>query len=231
MLRLLSPGPKSRTTAGLLAVFLGWVGVHKFYLGYRNVGGIHIALTGVGLLALLAPSFASASNLVAINIAAWVAILIGYFYVRRVHFGHTTAEIINPGRLLLWPWRLIRYTFRVVGFGANMMEREEEERDWRRYQRWRRRRGRGRRGRRDDDDDDDNGGCFSPGCIVLVLGILLTVAVVALIIFLYYVVFTFIGIIAFMASIAIGVIEGILYFRKSDSAFQNEYVVNQRPWF
>lgn len=80
-------------------------------------------------------------------------------------------------------------------------------------------------------NDDDNGGCFSPECIVLVLGILLTLAVVALIIFLYYVVFTFIGIIAFMASIAIGVAEGILYFRKTDSAFQNEYVVSRRPWF
>ncbi|MDE2788371.1 MAG: NINE protein [Chloroflexota bacterium] len=228
---MFSSGPKSRTTTALLAIFLGWAGIHKFYLGHRNVGAIHAALTGVGLLALLAPFFASASNLVAINIVAWTAILIGYFYVRRVHFGHTTAEILNPGRLLLWPWRLIRHTFRVVGFGANMMEREEEERDWRRYQRWRRCGGRGRRGRRDDNDDDDNGGCFSPGCIVLVLGILLTLAVVALIIFLYYVVFTFIGIIAFVASIAIGVTEGILYFRKSDSAFQNEYVVNRRPWF
>ncbi len=228
MLRLFPPGPKSRTTAALLAVFLGWAGVHKFYLGYRNVGGVHIALTGVGLLGLLAPSFTNASNLVAINIVAWVAILIGYFYVRRVHFGHTTAEILNPGRLLLWPWRLIRYAFRVVGLGANMMEREAEERDWRRYQRWRRRRGRGRRGRSGDDDD---GGCLSPGCIVLVLGVLLTLAVVALIIFLYYVVFTFIGIIAFMASIAIGVAEGILYFRKTDGAFQNEYVAIRRPWF
>jgi len=163
------------------------------------------------------------------SIVAWIVILIGYFYIRRVHFGHTVAEIISPGRWLLWPWRLIRYTFRAVGSGANMMEREEKERDWRRYQRWRRGRGRGRRGRRND--DDDNGGCFSPGCIVLVLGILLTLAIVALIIFLYYMLFTFIGIIALMASIALGVIEGILYFRKTDSAFQNEYVVGRRMWF
>ena len=214
MLRLFSPGPKSRTTAGLLAVFLGWAGVHKFYLGYRDVGGVHIALTGVGLLALLAPSFASASNVVAINIAAWVAILAGYYYVRRVHFGHTTAEIINPGTLLLWPWRLIRYTILVSKWGNQIREREQ----------WGRRRGR----RRNDDDDD---GCLSLGCVVMILGVALSLAVAAAILFLYYLIFTFIGIIAFMASIAIGVAEGILYFRKTDSAFQNEYVVNRRPWF
>lgn len=221
MLRLFSPGPKSRTTAALLAVSLGWAGVHKFYLGYRNVGGIHIALTGVALLALLASSFASASNIVAINIAAWVVILAGYFYVRRVHFGHTTAEILNPGRLLLWPWRLIRYTFRLTRAGANMMGEEREERN--------RRRRRGRRGRRNNDDDDD--GWLSMGCVVLVLGIALSLAVAAAIAALYYFIFSFVGYLALTASIAIGVIEGILYFRKTDSAFQNEYVASRRPWF
>ena len=65
----------------------------------------------------------------------------------------------------------------------------------------------------------------------MILGVALSLAVAAAILFLYYLIFTFIGIIAFMASIAIGVAEGILYFRKTDSAFQNEYVVSRRPWF
>lgn len=29
-----SVGGKSKVAAGLLAIFLGWLGIHKFYLGY-----------------------------------------------------------------------------------------------------------------------------------------------------------------------------------------------------
>lgn len=35
-------GAKSKTTAGILAIFLGGIGVHKFYLGYTGVGVLHI---------------------------------------------------------------------------------------------------------------------------------------------------------------------------------------------
>ncbi len=44
-------------------------------------------------------------------------------------------------------------------------------------------------------------------------------------------VFTLVGTIAIIASIAIGVAEGAIYFRKPDSAFQNEYVASRRLWF
>ena len=30
--------PKSKIAAGLLAIFLGWLGIHKFYLGYTGPG-------------------------------------------------------------------------------------------------------------------------------------------------------------------------------------------------
>lgn len=33
---------KSKLTAGLLGVFLGWLGIHNFYLGQRNKGIIKI---------------------------------------------------------------------------------------------------------------------------------------------------------------------------------------------
>ena len=36
---------KSKTTAGLFALFLGPIGVHKFYLGYTGVGILYIILT------------------------------------------------------------------------------------------------------------------------------------------------------------------------------------------
>ena len=46
-----APGVKSKTTAGLLAIFLGGVGAHKFYLGYTGIGLLHIAFWWVALFA------------------------------------------------------------------------------------------------------------------------------------------------------------------------------------
>lgn len=40
----LAPGSKSKTTAGILAILLGGLGIHKFYLGYTGVGILHILL-------------------------------------------------------------------------------------------------------------------------------------------------------------------------------------------
>ena len=37
--------PKNKTKAGLFALFLGLIGVHKFYLGHNVVGIIYIILT------------------------------------------------------------------------------------------------------------------------------------------------------------------------------------------
>lgn len=46
--------PKSRMTAGLLGIFLGGFGVHRFYLGYTNIAIIQIVVTiltcGLGAL-------------------------------------------------------------------------------------------------------------------------------------------------------------------------------------
>ncbi|MGI6045543.1 MAG: TM2 domain-containing protein [Eggerthellaceae bacterium] len=40
--------PKDHVAAGLLAIFLGGLGIHKFYLGYTNIGFIMLAITIVG---------------------------------------------------------------------------------------------------------------------------------------------------------------------------------------
>lgn len=37
--------PKSKITAGLLAIFLGPFGIHKFYLGYTTEGVIMLLVT------------------------------------------------------------------------------------------------------------------------------------------------------------------------------------------
>ena len=39
------PRAKSRMTAGLLGIFLGGLGVHRFYLGYTSVGVLQILVT------------------------------------------------------------------------------------------------------------------------------------------------------------------------------------------
>ncbi|MCL2606399.1 MAG: TM2 domain-containing protein [Coriobacteriia bacterium] len=44
----LTEGEKNRTVAALLAVVLGSVGAHKFYLGYKAQGIIMVALTASG---------------------------------------------------------------------------------------------------------------------------------------------------------------------------------------
>jgi TM2 domain-containing membrane protein YozV len=43
--RLAATGEKSRLVAGLLGVFLGCLGVHRFYLGYVGIGIVQIIVT------------------------------------------------------------------------------------------------------------------------------------------------------------------------------------------
>jgi len=42
--------PKSKIAAGLLAIFLGALGIHKFYLGYTSAGIIMLLVTLLGSL-------------------------------------------------------------------------------------------------------------------------------------------------------------------------------------
>lgn len=50
----LDPQAKSKVAAGLLGIFLGGFGVHRFYLGYTKIGVIQLVVTlvtcGVGSL-------------------------------------------------------------------------------------------------------------------------------------------------------------------------------------
>jgi TM2 domain-containing membrane protein YozV len=48
-------GSKSKLVAGLLAIFLGALGIHRFYLGYKLIGAIMLLITvaSLGRLALI----------------------------------------------------------------------------------------------------------------------------------------------------------------------------------
>ncbi len=52
--RPFDPNAKSKLAAGLLGIFLGGFGVHRFYLGYTQIGVIQIIVTivtcGIGSL-------------------------------------------------------------------------------------------------------------------------------------------------------------------------------------
>ncbi|MCF3140493.1 MULTISPECIES: TM2 domain-containing protein [unclassified Paenarthrobacter] len=41
------PQPKSKIAAGLFGIFLGGLGIHRFYLGYTTIGIIQLVLTVV----------------------------------------------------------------------------------------------------------------------------------------------------------------------------------------
>lgn len=44
------PGTKNKLVAGLLGVFLGWTGAHRFYLGYTGLG---IAMLVISLVSIV----------------------------------------------------------------------------------------------------------------------------------------------------------------------------------
>lgn len=48
-------GAKSKSVAGLLAIFLGGLGIHDFYLGNTKKAIIHILLATVGILIFIGP--------------------------------------------------------------------------------------------------------------------------------------------------------------------------------
>ena len=67
-------GEKDHVAAGLLALFLGWLGVHKFYLGYNTSGFIMLGTSILG-------------GILTLSVASWaiwvIAIVEGIFYLSK----------------------------------------------------------------------------------------------------------------------------------------------------
>ena len=57
-------GGKSKVAAGLLGIFVGWLGIHKFYLGYTAPGVILLLCGTIGWLLLVPGMVASIVGLI-----------------------------------------------------------------------------------------------------------------------------------------------------------------------
>jgi len=49
-------GDKNKVVAGLLALFIGWLGIHKFYLGKKSAGIIMLVVSLLGFVLLGIPT-------------------------------------------------------------------------------------------------------------------------------------------------------------------------------
>ena len=79
-------GAKDHVAAGLLGIFLGFLGVHKFYLGYNTAGFIMLAVTVIG--GILTMSVAAC--------AIWViGIVEGIIYLAKSQSEFEQMYIVN----------------------------------------------------------------------------------------------------------------------------------------
>lgn len=79
-------GEKDHVAAGLLAIFLGWLGVHKFYLGYNTSGFIMLGVSVLG-------------GIVTLSVAVWaiwvIAIVEGIFYLTKSQTEFEQMYVLN----------------------------------------------------------------------------------------------------------------------------------------
>ena len=155
---------KSKLAAGLLALFLGWLGIHKFYLGYRMPGAILLLCCTIGFVpGLLFDS------------------------VPDLFIPHFIAQIATGLLALFLGWLVIG----ILGYRHKS---------------------------------------FPAGCMVGVT--LLFCGMFAII--LPWLLSGSVPVLLFMSHFIaqiIGPIEGIIYLTKQDDKFNEEYVVQKKPWF
>ena len=75
---------KNKVAAGLFAIFLGAIGIHKFYLGYSKAGIIMILVFFVGFILILPP--------IAISIIAFIE---GIIYLTKTDEDFYQTYVVN----------------------------------------------------------------------------------------------------------------------------------------
>ncbi len=76
-----STSEKSRVVAGVLGLYLGWLGIHKFYLGIPTAR-YHLIVGGAGLAVLMVSTVVSAM----VSVMSSGGIFAGFFVVIAVLF-------------------------------------------------------------------------------------------------------------------------------------------------
>jgi TM2 domain-containing membrane protein YozV len=72
-----TPGSKNKVAAGVLAILLGGLGIHKFYLGFTGPGLVFLLVNTVGLLVTWVLAFMP-------NVVLWVIGLVeGILYLTK----------------------------------------------------------------------------------------------------------------------------------------------------
>ena len=70
----------------MLAIFLGWLGVHKFYLGYNTSGFIMLGVSVLG-------------GIVTLSVAVWaiwlIGIVEGIFYLTKTQTEFEQMYVLN----------------------------------------------------------------------------------------------------------------------------------------
>ncbi|MEX0776969.1 MAG: NINE protein [Phycisphaeraceae bacterium] len=61
---------KSRLLAGIYALLLGWLGVHRFYLGFVTIGLFQLSLSAASIVIVVALGLATGSQLITALISA-----------------------------------------------------------------------------------------------------------------------------------------------------------------
>ena len=92
----LGTGSKSKVAAGLFGIFLGWLGIHKFYLGY-TVPGIILLVAGIIGFFLFFPAV----------VAAIIGIIEGILYLTKSDEEFDRVYVRGPTSVVLgWMWRV-----------------------------------------------------------------------------------------------------------------------------
>ena len=79
-------GAKDHVVAALLAIFLGALGVHKFYLGYNSAAFIMLAVTVLGSIFTLGLAF---------NVMAIISIVEGFIYLSKSQTEFERIYVVN----------------------------------------------------------------------------------------------------------------------------------------
>ena len=81
-----APLPKDHIVAGLLAIFLGCLGIHKFYLGYNTAGLIMLGISIVG--GLLTLTFAT-------GVMALIGLIEGIIYLSKSQYDFEQTYVVH----------------------------------------------------------------------------------------------------------------------------------------